>query len=479
MLQYLSNKFYKEPEIHSPEPRAALFLNRFSRTSTIMFATDGLATILGLQPSEVIGKSFYYCIEENCLQDAVKAIESAKANDSLAYLRFWYRNPLQEDNRSHNGSIGDDDEDEEGGVALGNGVPYESSSSESLNNAMTSQPTENGGHLTNGPSRPTMERSPISHVGRTLERQTLGPSTTQDSPPLQNETGLTPPTCPGLTTQRSSTDQSADTEGNARDAIFDRPATQRSSSSATPPEDPSLEIEAVISCSSDGLVLVLRRARPFVPHTLGATETPYYANGLFATPWATEPVQAPVPQEAAVASTARTAFPGASSEEAGFMAAIRDVAVFAWGLTGINGSLMEHARGTPGAEAVPPDGLPVWDPTAQVDPLTDENNNGFLGSRHRPWAGPGGEPSETRKDEALSSSDDEVVWKRAPTMSAFRRPKRRAHEDAFGADGHDGGDGQNQHGGRKRATRSNAGSGRASGSADPFSSGSGFSSGSN
>ncbi|OCT51124.1 PAS domain-containing protein [Cladophialophora carrionii] len=469
MLQYLSNKFYQEPEIHSPEPRAALFLNRFSRTSTIMFATDSLATILGLEPADVIGKSFYYCIEENCLRDAVKALESAKANDSIAYLRFWYRNPLREDNRTHADSVGDEDEDEDGGVSLG------ARSSVSMTDASTPRQTEDGARLLDATTPLAPEQSSGVNLGPTAEHQSSRPSDARESGRSQTDQTLGLPVENNPTMGRSNSDQSADLDANAADTIFDRPATQRSSSSGTPPEDPRLEIEAVVSCSSDGLVVILRRARPLVPHRLGATEAPYYANGLFASPWAPEPVMPPSAYETAVAPPATS--PGATEEESGFMAAIRDVAVFAWSLTGINGSLAQYAKGTPSPDALPPDGLPIWDPNADVDPLANEQYNGFLGSAHRPWAGLGGDPAEARKDEELGSSDDEVLWKRAPTMTPWRRPKRRAHHDAFGEDGVDGVDGENPRGGRKRPTRSSSGSGRAPGSGAASNSGPGSSSG--
>lgn len=476
MLQYLSNKFYKEPEIVAPEPRAALFLNRFSRTSTIMYATDGLATILGLQPADVIGKSFYYCIEENCLQDAVKALESAKANDSIAYLRFWYRNPLQEDTRSHVDSIGDEDEDEDGGVSLGNGVSSGPRSTVSMEDAASPRRNEDGARLSNGRT-PSATSEPLgTHAGMPSEQQTLELTEIAESLPTETENGLVPPMDDSSSTHRSSSDQSTDSGPNGRYSIFDRPENNRSSSSVTPPEDPRIEVEAVVSCSSDGLVLILRRARPLVPHTLGATEAPYYANGLFASPWAPEPILPSTNYENGVDQT--RASPASSTAETGFMAAIRDVAVFAWSLTGINGSLAQYGKGTPSHEAVPPDGLPVWDPTAHVDPQTNERYNGFLGSAYRPWTSSDGEVGEDKKDEELGSSDDEVVWRRSHTMTPWRRPKRRAHHDAFSEDGNDGGDGGNPHGSRKRATRSTSGSAGASGSGRQSTSGTGSGSGS-
>src|SRR3954468_8808618 len=46
------------------------------------------------------------------------------------------------------------------------------------------------------------------------------------------------------------------------------------------------------------------------------------------------------------------------------MRSIRDVAVFAWAVVGINGNLASYSHGLPGSGAQPPDGLPIWDPTA-------------------------------------------------------------------------------------------------------------------
>src|SRR2546423_5619941 len=114
MLSYMSNKFSQAQAPHSHEPRAALFLNRYTRTSTIMFATSGVANVLGIRADHLIGKSFYFCIAENCLSDAVRCLERAKANDSIAYLRFWFRNPLLEGHHSRNTSMVDGQAREEG-----------------------------------------------------------------------------------------------------------------------------------------------------------------------------------------------------------------------------------------------------------------------------------------------------------------------------------------------------------------------------
>src|SRR5215470_7806889 len=97
MLSHLSTKFKQAADDQTHEPRAALFLNRFTRTLTIMYATTGIQRIVGISSENMKGRSFYYCIAENCLEDAVKCLETAKGNDSIAYLRFWFRDPRQDD----------------------------------------------------------------------------------------------------------------------------------------------------------------------------------------------------------------------------------------------------------------------------------------------------------------------------------------------------------------------------------------------
>ncbi len=55
------------------------------------------------------------------------------------------------------------------------------------------------------------------------------------------------------------------------------------------------------------------------------------------------------------------------------MRAIREVAVFAWAVCGINGNLANFGHGFPGRGAQPPDGLPVWDPGAGAVGRGSEN----------------------------------------------------------------------------------------------------------
>lgn len=266
MLTFISEKFSQRLVEPIHEPRAALFVNRFTRTATIMYATSGVSEILGLSPHQLVSRSFFYCIQEACLGDAVRCLESAKSNDSIAYLRFWFRDPLQDD---------------------------------------------------------------VDMAGYT-----------------------------------------------------------------TPDPTPSVELEAVVSCTSDGLVVILRRARHPIPSAaLPAQPVPAYSNGLFAAPWALEPVfsrgvtnldestvsHAVYPEEKttlcrddsipsiatpSVSTVTATNLPpqsetrpsGSGGPQAhNLMDTIRDVAVFAWGIIGINRSLGQYKCGTPTGHAQPED----------------------------------------------------------------------------------------------------------------------------
>ena len=359
MLSYISHKFSQDLPTHINEPRAALFLNRFSRTLAIMYATNGLADVLGISADQLIGKSFYFCIQENCLREAVKCLESAKANDSIAYLRFWFRDPTQD---SRQNSTRQDEDDH---VTDGNSSGDED---------------DGGVHLSELMDHAGNENAMISDSSNSM-RSSSEPQYPQSLDP----------------NSRSSSGNSTDLNGN-RDPIFDTPANgqSRTSSISTPdgaqsssqswsPEQSQIELEAVVSCTSDGLVVVLRRAKPFVPHIATAvpdTTKPRYANGFFASPWANEPIipdpqdranplpdavrpnRFPIHPTAAQANTAATK--GPASED--FMNSIREVAVFAWSLTGINGSLEKYGRGTPSGESFPPDGYQVWDPSSTAGP---------------------------------------------------------------------------------------------------------------
>ena len=363
-----------------------------------MYATSGVLSILRVRPEQLLNKSFYFCIAEGCLQDAVRCLESAKSNDSIAYLRFWFRNPLLEErNRdaSRDAVHSSDEDEDEGGVRLQRPDQAPAYSDEPMNTTRCRSRTD-GTDTSSSQDRDTSHQS------------------------------------------RSTSGNSTDLSGNADDAIFDPPTTARSSrSSLTPVEDTPIyaepiEVEAVVSCTSDGLVVILRRARPSVAQLFGPEPPPDLENSLFASPWAMPASEAGTRSEAQVAEedgplarsmassmNTRTTGPETST----VMEAIREVAVFAWSLTGINGSLIQHGRGQPEGEALPPDGLPIWDPDS--DHPENDRFNGFADNNCRRIS--------PQFNEA-SSSEDEIVFKRAIVMPEWRKPARRAHRDAFSSE---------------------------------------------
>lgn len=325
MLSHLSTKFDLGPEEQTHEPRAALFLNRFTRTLTVMYATSGIEQIIGISGDAMKGRSFYYCIAPNCLEDAVRCLESAKGNDSIAYMRFFFRDPRQDDAPDATSSESEDDimtdvtgsdDESEGGVGLGG-------------------PSTSDGSNTNNSTDYSQELS----ASRSNSREN----------PNSNSAGA-----------------------GTHQAMFGGSAPRSSISSVSTPRsevrDDPIELEAVISCTSDGLVVCLRRARPMLPGTMPTAQPAQQYNGIFAAPWATQPVFHPAPQQMpqyplGARHPAMVQAGGPSMQfQNNFMQSIRDVAVFAWALTGINGSLVDYARGKPVGESQPPEGFPIWNP---------------------------------------------------------------------------------------------------------------------
>jgi len=62
------------------------------------------------------------------------------------------------------------------------------------------------------------------------------------------------------------------------------------------------------------------------------------------------------------------------------MRSIRDVAVFAWAVVGINGNLANFGHGLPGRGAQPSEGLPVWDPSARSTAYRGPDNQAITRS---------------------------------------------------------------------------------------------------
>lgn len=361
---------------------------------------------------QLVGKCFYYCIAENCLSQAVRTLESAKGNDSIAYLRFFWRDPTLPDPPLIEQGDSDSDESDDGGVPI----------------------------ASREPSVDMVSPSPVSNIEQIPHIQVVSPRSNENHEVSDHNghNGSSPQQL-NSTNSRTSSGNSTQSNGDTRNEIFDPPVrpSLSSASSITPMSSNSgsgvIEVEAVVSCTSDGLVVVIRRAQPLISEAASQAQ-PQYPDGLFASPWADEPVMPASLQH--TTSVPDMTFPALSEPvESGFMSAIRDVAVFAWSLTGINGSMIESAVGTPSGEATPPGGLPIWDPNAP--PGQNDVYNGFSGGNRRPIPGMG-QPIADSTDESITSSEDEIVWKRVPQMPAYKRPKRRAHDDAFGSDSDQG-----------------------------------------
>ncbi|KAL2127692.1 hypothetical protein VTI74DRAFT_10307 [Chaetomium olivicolor] len=310
MLEHLSPKFRMPPM--EREPRAALILNRFSRKLSIMYATDAVAQILGLQPGELLDRPFYECIQPNCIDEAERCLESAKANESIAYLRFWYKDPRIDPNQPA-------EEEEE----------------------VDEMADEEHEMVDPDPQEEDVKDPNLRDSSMDIDEDSVSPT-----PIVLRDGG----------------------DGD------DRGGLQRRAASRPPRQSPqTFELEAVVSCTSDGLVVVLRRARPPIPNPHPASiPSPFnFENGLFAAPWGMQPIEPYISPE--LLYTFRPPFlpqymPLRECVKAAggppldqLMRSIRDVAVFAWAVTGINGTLANFGHGRPRIGAQPFDGLPVWE----------------------------------------------------------------------------------------------------------------------
>jgi hypothetical protein len=353
MLTVLSEKFTTEnveDAIH--EPRAALFLNRFTRTATIMYATSGIEEIIGISSEDLKGSSFYFCIAENCLEDAVKCLETAKGNDSIAYLRFWFQDPRP------NEPLATSDEDMTDVSISGDegrdGIETQASSPEISRQSISSGTGNTPNEI-------------VSNPGSSFHP--LADTILQEARPTRAD--------PAISSVNSHTPSGESIDPRAASAaMFEQSAFSNSSAMSSAPTSPAvapldgpIELEAVVSCTSDGLVVCLRRARPLMP---SYPTSPPQEGGIFAAPWAQEPVFFPPLQVEGYLGE-----PANGPSKAAFLNSIREVGAFAWALTGINGCLADYARGTPMHEAQPAGGFPIYDPTAPPDP---DSGNASLAS---------------------------------------------------------------------------------------------------
>lgn len=230
MLTHFSIKFTQPSNTQLHETRAAIFLNRFTRTSPIIYATNSIEDVIGIPPSIMYGRSFYYCIAESCLPDAVKCLEGAKANDSIAYLRFWFRDPCTDDP-----------------------APAPQSDSDETITAITSDDIEKGDlQLRNRGKMLYDNQMDVAKIASDVTTYLYG----------------------GPQGSRFRTPSSDTGSGeNIHGAVFGASRGMRSlvssivcfpqtrSSASSRPAETATELEAVVSCTSDGLVVFIRKAR--------------------------------------------------------------------------------------------------------------------------------------------------------------------------------------------------------------------------
>ncbi|QVM09033.1 hypothetical protein D8B26_003701 [Coccidioides posadasii str. Silveira] len=198
MVCSLSSKFSRSSNSSVPEPRAALVLNRFTRSSTIVFATSNVAEILGVTPNQLVSRSFYAFVEECCLTQAARCLEESKMHDTIAYLRVRLRT-----------------------------MPAEYDDEPEVIEKVDELIGRNGYETEGG--------SPVYLPGTIIRDSDRNPCNFRQH-------DLHCKTC-------STTSETAQ---SARESSW--PGTSRHA-----------EIEAVITCASDGIIVALRRARPLIP----------------------------------------------------------------------------------------------------------------------------------------------------------------------------------------------------------------------
>ncbi|KAI0555153.1 hypothetical protein F4679DRAFT_578541 [Xylaria curta] len=256
MLKHLSPKFRMQPT--EREPRAALILNRFTRTLTIMFATDAVSSILGVGPDQLQNKSLYECIAENCWGNAIKCLENAKANDSIAYLRFWSRDPRVEENS----------EGDEGDLEM-----------EDLEDETSENGADGGARLQDHIGEASADGELNSFAKREADH---GQWINQPVPMNKLEAH-------GPSTALASQSKLASTQGAQRLRAHRKLQARRGE------PIPTRELEAVVSCTSDGLVMVLRKARPPIPSLHLPMLSAEFENNLFVGPWNEHPISTGYP----------------------------------------------------------------------------------------------------------------------------------------------------------------------------------------
>lgn len=234
MLVHLSAKFTSLAPNTMQETRCAMILNRFTKSLSILYATHAIKDLYGEDPLGIVGRSFLDFVDHDCLEGAVDAIDRAKENDSVAYMRFRWR--------------------------------------------------------------------PSAHLAKRASPITDMPHSQDATNPAETFKGL-----------------HTDNASRAR----------------------AHEVEAVVSCTSDGIVIVLRCLHQSL------IDAP---RGLFAAPWSSRPLY-PAPPKPLKVCLSATQMRRSLNEEV--MQSIQDISVFVWGLQHNKSVVLQHALGQPGPYAVP------------------------------------------------------------------------------------------------------------------------------
>ena len=242
MLVDISSKFRPSPQAPLLEPRAALILNRFTRTLTIMYATNAITSILRVTPEQLKDKSVYECMQGSCLPEAIRLLEGAKANDSIAYLQFWRRYPR-----------GDENTKKEIRKAIQR-IDSEDRGVEFLDhmNVKSDIIVERGGSAYSAlPNSPNGDATTSGALIRSLDRSRRLPG---------DSTGLEPDVI------QTTLDQGQASYSVTPSFLASTMPTRRRRPPCSRRIDAGPdEIEAIVLCTSDGLVVVLRRGRPALP----------------------------------------------------------------------------------------------------------------------------------------------------------------------------------------------------------------------
>ncbi|RPA87496.1 hypothetical protein BJ508DRAFT_320509 [Ascobolus immersus RN42] len=279
MINLLSAKFISPPNGQN-EPRAALFLNRFTRSLCILYSTEAVTDMLGISPEDLAGKSFLECIDEQDVMRATEVIERAKENDSITYLRFRWRDPRGPVVRRRLGST------------------QESRIGATHANGNHSRATANGGNGNSSSTRITNQNGAgTTSRGNHQEESDLEESTDEEDEEEEEE-------------EVDPEEEHVEEEEDDDDDFHTR--------RRPPPMFQAITVECVISCTSDGLVAVLRRSR-----ALEAEHAAY-------APWALHPV-VPSPSEPTLAG-------------GDFMECIRQIAAFAWNCAAIQSDVRQYAK---------------------------------------------------------------------------------------------------------------------------------------